>query len=307
MELNAANFQILTTGIQAVFNGAFNDYTPRVIYNRIATDANSTTRQELYPWLGKSTGFREWVGDRVAQNIALHSYSIVNKKFENTVTLDRDAIEDDVYGAYNPLFQQMGQDAAEHPDVLTFQALQQAGTLLCFDGKPFFSNAHPGVTAAKKPTTYSNDMGGAGPTWYLVATRNILKPLVFQKRRPYQFTSLTNLTDPNVFNNAEYKFGVDARCNVGFGLWQTMVRSNQPLTPDNYAAARAQMLSFLRDNGQPWNFVPDTLLVGPNLEGAANLITQGEIIGLEGGTSGFSQSNIWKGTAEVLMTPRITW
>jgi phage major head subunit gpT-like protein len=304
MQINAASLQILTTGVQAIYQGAFNTFTPSVIYTQITTPTPSTTKEELYPWMGNNTSFREWLGDRVIQNMALHSYRIANRTFENTVGIDRDAIEDDSYGVYNPLFQQLGQDAAEHPDVLTFELLSQAGTMLCYDGKPFFSNAHPGVDSSKKKVTYSNDMGGDGPTWYLACTKKVLKPLIFQKRRDYQFTSLVNPTDPNVFNNKEFRFGVDGRCNVGFGLWQSMVRSNQPLNTDTYAAARAKMAGYLRDNGLPWNFVPDLLLVGPSNEGAANTITTASFIGQTGGGT---TENVWKGTATALMTPRITW
>jgi len=98
MELNAGNLRILTTGVQAVYQNAFNSYAPIVINGRIATPTTSTTTEELYAWLGQSTGFREWLGDRVAQNLALHDYRIKNRKFENTVAINRDAIEDDRYG-----------------------------------------------------------------------------------------------------------------------------------------------------------------------------------------------------------------
>lgn len=86
MELNLANLAILTTGVQTVYQTAFNDYAPKVIWDKLATDTKSTTKQEIYPWLGQSTSFREWLGDRVAQNLAVHSYTIPNKTFENTVT-----------------------------------------------------------------------------------------------------------------------------------------------------------------------------------------------------------------------------
>jgi phage major head subunit gpT-like protein len=307
MDLNTANLQILTTGVQAIYQNAFNAYAPEVIYQRLCTENTSTTSEEIYPWLGQSTGFREWAGDRVMQNLSVHSYAIKNKKFENSVSIPRDAVEDDRYGVFNPMFAQLGKDASEHPDVLTFQALQNAGTLLCYDGLPFFSNAHPGKTAAKRNTTYSNDMGGAGATWYLLCTKQVIKPLMYQKRRPYNFTALVDLKDPNVFKRDEFDFGVDGRSNVGFGLWQTAIRSQQPLTAANYEAARVQMMSFLRDNGQPWNLVPDTLLVGPSNEGAAKTIIEGQTIVVLAGDGGAAPSNIWKGTAEVLMTPRITW
>ena len=303
MEINVSNLQILFTGVQTIYQNAFNNYAPQVLYSRLATDTPSTTAKEVYPWLGQNTGFREWLGDRMIQNLSLHRYTIENRPFENTVGLNRDTIEDDAYGAFNPMFGQLGKDAAEFPDVLTFDLLANGGSELCFDGQPFFSDNHPGVSAARKKTTYSNDMGGtSGLTWYLACTKQVLKPLIFQKRKPFEFTSLVSLTDPNVFLKKEYLFGVDTRCNVGFGLWQTMIRSQQPLTPANYAAARAQMLSYFRDNGQPWNLVPDTLFVGPANEGAANTILKADFIG---GTDTGSTSNVWKGTADLVMTPRI--
>jgi len=305
MELNAANMRILTTGVQSVYQSAINTYTPTVINGRIATPTTSATTEEMYAWLGQSTGFREWLGDRVIQNLALHDYRIKNRKFENTVSIKVDAISDDQYGVYNPMFQQLGKDAAEHPDILVFNLLQTAGTALCYDGKPFFSTNHPGVDANRKKTTYSNDMGGDGPTWYLACTNQILKPLILQKRRDYQFKAMVNFDNPEVFLRDEFTFGVDGRSNVGFGLWQTMVRSQQPLNPANYALARAQMMSFLRDNGQPWNFVPDLAIVGPSNEGAAVTISRGELVIAVAGEA--ATSNVWKGTCDVLMTPRITW
>jgi hypothetical protein len=46
------------------------------------------------------------------------------------------------------------------------------------------------------------------------------------------------------------------------------------------------------------------LFVGPSNEGAANTILKADFIG-DTGTG--STSNVWKGTADPLMTPRITW
>ena len=305
MELNAANMRILTTGVQSVYQSAFNTNTPTVINGRIATPTTSATTEEMYAWLGQSTGFREWLGDRVIQNLALHDYRIKNRKFENTVSIKVDAISDDQYGVYNPMFQQLGKDSAEHPDILAFQLLENAGTALCYDGKPFFSASHPGVDGNRKKTAYSNDMGGTGPTWSLLCTRQILKPLILQKRRDYQFKAMVNFDNPEVFLKDEFTFGVDGRSNVGFGLWQTAVRSNQPFNSTTYAAARAQMMSFLRDNGQPWGFVPDLALVGPNTEGSALTVSKGELVIVNEGAA--ATTNVWKDTFEVLMSPRLTW
>lgn len=47
---------------------------------------------------------REWIGEREVQALAAYDYLIKNKKFEMTIGVPRDDIEDDKYGVYTPLF-----------------------------------------------------------------------------------------------------------------------------------------------------------------------------------------------------------
>ena len=56
--------------------------------------------------------------------------------------------------------------------------------------------------------------------WYLLCTKRAIKPLVFQDRQKPKFVSLDKDNDDNVFFRKEYIYGVDARCNAGYGLWQ---------------------------------------------------------------------------------------
>lgn len=56
--------------------------------------------------------------------------------------------------------------------------------------------------------------------WYLLCTSRPLKPIIFQLRKKPQFVALTSETDSNVFMNKEYVYGVDDRCNGGYGFWQ---------------------------------------------------------------------------------------
>ncbi|WP_179949285.1 MULTISPECIES: Mu-like prophage major head subunit gpT family protein, partial [unclassified Burkholderia] len=93
MEINRANLRALFTGYNTVFQQAFDG--AQSDWNKVAMPVPSTTSQEVYPWLGQTTRFREWIGDRVIQNLASHDFSIKNKPFENTVGVDREAIEDD--------------------------------------------------------------------------------------------------------------------------------------------------------------------------------------------------------------------
>ena len=89
--------------------------------------------------------------EKEIQALAAYDYSIKNKKFEMTIGVPRDDIEDDQYGVYTPLFSNMGESAALHPDELVFGAMMNGFTEKCYDGLPFFSTEHK-----LGKTTYSN-------------------------------------------------------------------------------------------------------------------------------------------------------
>jgi len=292
MELNAQNYAGLTQGFSMVFQDWFNQTETQ--WQRFAMRTDSGTSESVYPWLGQTTQFREWLGDRVIQNLTQHGFSIRNKSFENTVGVSRDSIDDDQYGVYKPLFSQLGQDAKRHPDILCYGLLRQGLTTLCYDGQPFFSADHP-VGLQGHEVSVSNDSGGAGLAWYLMDASKAIKPVIAQFRRDYQFVALDKIDDWRNFMAKELMYGVDARLNVGFGLWQLAHRSAQDLTIDNYAAARAAMMSIKSDAGAAFNANPTLLIVPPQLEEKARLIVHADMINLT--------SNVYKGTAEVLVAP----
>ena len=80
----------------------------------------STSESETYAWLGDIPGMREWIGEREIQNLSGSAYVIRNKDFELTVGVDRNAVEDDKIGLYNPSIQMLGESAALHPDCLLY-------------------------------------------------------------------------------------------------------------------------------------------------------------------------------------------
>ena len=101
MQINTQTLQAAFTGFKVVFQKAF-EAAP-VHYLEVATEVPSTTKQEVYPWLGQNTKFREWLGDRAIQNLNAHSFTIKNKHFENTVAIDRDDFEDKFTSPSSPL------------------------------------------------------------------------------------------------------------------------------------------------------------------------------------------------------------
>lgn len=64
------------------------------------------------------------------------------------------------------------------------------------------------------------EVAGNPTGWFLLDVSRGIKPFIFQVRKSYEFVALDKITDINVFMNKQFIYGVDARCNVGFGLWQ---------------------------------------------------------------------------------------
>lgn len=140
MVVNQANLHGLTVGYSTAFNKSFETTQPN--YQKVATIVPSTTGEQDYKWLGQMPGMREWIGEREIQALLAYDYSIKNKKFEMTVGVPREDIEDDKYGVYAPLFSNMGESAALHPDELVFGAMMDGFKKKCYDGLPFFDAAH---------------------------------------------------------------------------------------------------------------------------------------------------------------------
>jgi len=267
MIINQQNLTTLFTGFKSTFQNAFEG--AQVDFDQIVTEVPSSTSQEEYGWLGSTTRFREWVGDRVVQGIKQHGYTIKNKTFENTVGVPREAIEDDQFGVYSPMVAQLGQDAREHPAELVYGLLKQGFTELAFDGQPFFDTDHPVLDAAGNETSVSNTQGGSGTAWFLMDTTRAIRPLLLQRRRDYEFTMMDDLKDDNVFWRKEFVFGVDGRLNAGFGLWQLAFASKQTLDAANLNAAIAAMQGMKGDNGRPLGLRPNLLVVPPTLRAQA--------------------------------------
>ena len=61
--------------------------------------------------------------------------------------------------------------------------------------------------------------------WFLLCTKRPLKPVLFQDRMPVEFSALEGNSE-NGFMRDQYVYGVRARYNVGYGLWQLAYGSN---------------------------------------------------------------------------------
>lgn len=300
MIINKPNLSALYVAFLAMFNSGLGQAPSN--YLKVATVVPSTTKSNEYGWLGKFPKMREWIGDRVINGMMTHGYTIANKAFELTVGVDRDDIDDDNLGIYNPMMVEMGQAAGEKPDELVFGLLANGHQSLCYDGQNFFDTDHPvlnadGVTTASQANL--DDNSGSGTRWYLLDTSRALKPLIFQERKKPNFVSKTNETDDNVFDRKEYVYGVDSRCAGGYGFWQQAYCSRKTLDEAGLIAAYTAMTSRVGDNGRPLGIKPTLLVVPSSLEFAARKLVNAT-------TLANGADNVMKGVVEVLVDSRLS-
>lgn len=225
MQVNQRVLQSITRSFSLIFQEAMAAAEP--LWPKLATEVPSSTREQVYPWLGAFPTLREWIGDRQIHNLALHDWTIVNRSWEVTIEVDRDDIEDDLLGVYTPILQQMGEAAALHPDQLVFELIRRGFDDKCYDGKKFFADNHQ---IGKSPK----------------------------------------------------------QSNLG----------TKALSAESYGEARARMMTFKDENGEPLNIVPNLLVVPPQLESVALEILSAE-------RNAFGATNIYRGSAELLVAPRL--
>lgn len=78
----------------------------------------------------------------------------------------------------------------------------------------------------------------------------------------------------------------------------------RPLTDDNYAWGRMQMMGWMGGDGRRLGVVPNILLVGPELEVTAKRIINSDVLPL--GANGAFQQNVLRGTAQVVVMQELT-
>lgn len=271
----------LFTGYNASFQKGLGVASPQ--YNKIATVIKSNTASNTYGWLGQWPGFREWVGDRVIKDMEAHGYQIFNKDFESTVGVKRTDIEDNNLGVYSPMMEEMGRATGVFPDERVFPLLKAGFDSECYDGQYFFDADHPvnsQVDGKGADTSVSNvliDGAYTGDAWYLLDTSRSIKPIIYQERKKPTFVSMTKEDDEAVFMRGEYRYGVDLRCNVGFGFWQMAYGVKAGLTLENLWAAYSNMRQLKADGGRPLGIKPNMLVAPTSLEKQATQLLEREL------------------------------
>lgn len=276
MIIKDSTLQALRTMVRAEFQQAFDAAVARDDYKELVTIITSNTKSNSYAWLGNFPQMREWIGDRVINDMKESSYTIENKKYEATLGVDRTDIEDDNLGQYRVLAQTQGQETVDFFWRQIAKLIVGGFTSLCYDGQNFFDTDHPVYekpdgTGTNKAT--SNVLGtGSGAPWFLLDLNRPLKPFIMQERMKPECDEIKDVQNDTVFMKDKYLYGIRYRGNWGYGLWQQAVASKEELTAANFEKAYGMMESLKRDGGDPLGLKPTHLIVDVSNRAAAETI-----------------------------------
>lgn len=164
MEITQENLDALRVTFSDAFQQAY-DSTSTPLLDSITIEVGSGGPSNTYGWIAQQVTMREWLGPRIIQALAEHSYTLANRKFEATVGMDLDDVEDDNLGIYKSIhLPQIGVAAKKYPEKMIaatllgvkFDNFGSAAVPKAFDGKNLFANDHPCFDDAG--STYDNDL-----------------------------------------------------------------------------------------------------------------------------------------------------
>ncbi|MGE4442119.1 MAG: Mu-like prophage major head subunit gpT family protein [Desulfomicrobium sp.] len=209
MLINKASLEGLFISLKATFNKAFTTTTST--WQKIAMKVPSTTGQEDYAWLANFPKMRKWIGSKMVKALEGFKYSIVNDDWEATVEVDRNHFEDDVLGIYAPQAQMAGWSAAQLPDEIVYDLVNNGFTNKCFDDKAFFATDHKvgkssvsnKGTKALSAATLALAQGSYG------AARTAMKKFTDEDGRPLNITPNILLVPPALGDTARLLMTVD--------------------------------------------------------------------------------------------------
>lgn len=294
---------LLRTTVRGEFKNAFASANANSVYKKLVTEIPSSTKSNTYGWLSKFPQLHKWVGDRVVKDMSESSYQIMNEKYEATLGVPREDIEDDNLAQYSTIARSMGEEANAFLDREVAKLINQGFENTCYDGQHFFDDEHPVYPnadgtgkAALVSNIYKKTASDNGTPWFLLSLNKELKPFILQNRTSMEMDAITEHQNETVFMKDQYLYGIRYRGNRGYGLWQQAVASKAELNAESFEAALTQMMSFKRDGGDPMGITPTALLVPPSLRSAAKKVI--DRLTLENG-----EGNINYKAVEIIVDP----
>ena len=98
---------------------------------------------------------REWIDERAVKSLAAYGYQIRNKKFEATIAVSREVLEDEAHAQVRTRIESLAEAASAHYDALVFDLIKAGETANGYDNAPFYGTHQVGGVAVRNVGTAS--------------------------------------------------------------------------------------------------------------------------------------------------------
>jgi phage major head subunit gpT-like protein len=144
MDINASPASIIYQNLKKEFEKGIVEAKPSS--DQLVTKVPSSASSNVYPWLSHVPGMREWFQyqPRVLRNVESKDFTVPNRKFEDTIQISVDEVNDNQAGSYGGIAKAMGIQGTLLQDQLVFGEALKNGftTTLCYDGLSWFNDNH---------------------------------------------------------------------------------------------------------------------------------------------------------------------
>ena len=109
------------------------------------SETRMSTKRAILAWLSQSPTLKAWEGERQIKELTGNDYTIKADKYELTLGIDADDIDDLAErDAFAEQVMAGGEASAQHRDTLMWSFLRDDGeTALCYDETPLFNASPP--------------------------------------------------------------------------------------------------------------------------------------------------------------------
>jgi len=132
--------RMLASGLKTEFQKGYAGVSP--LYTELTTEISSNKASEDYGWLWDNPALKEWKDEKAPKALLEHGFSIVNKSWEATIAVDRDALDDDQYGQVKIRAMQLWTTSKRGYDKELTRVIEAWTTTLCYDNQNFFDTTH---------------------------------------------------------------------------------------------------------------------------------------------------------------------
>lgn len=138
------NTGLTLPGLKAEFFQRFSEVVKRTFFEQLSTRIASNKDKETFAFLGSVPPMREWGTGRKARGLFSESFDVKNLKYELTLEVDMDEVDDDQLGQIRIRISELADRAATHKDALIAQLLINGATsgFDSYDGVSYFNAAH---------------------------------------------------------------------------------------------------------------------------------------------------------------------